>query len=649
MHLSDNTVEIADDEIDLAELFAALWSQWFLIGVTTFLAAAAAVYYAVAIAEPVFEARAKFAFEEKSGGLSGLGDLGGLAALAGVSAGGGGGPSATLEDRIKSRDFILSIADEAGLFDDEEFNPPFGKLSLRGEIQVALGVSERRTYSPAAEIAQIVEKFNEQVVVSVGDGGLVSITTSHSDPERAAIITNTIVERALADILTDQKAKSRAQIDYLAGELLQVQSELESAADAIAEYAVKNDLASDQELARASAQLVLLRDQRETISELRAAFDALEAIRSDSPVFSTTTRNRLIDDHPIVRSNDFRRLIGWQSNPSTWEVPAEEQIEDARANLDVRFLEVNRTIDEFEQLARRNANAASELATLEREATVQKTIYEVMVRQFETQRITEGFQAAIADIYEMAVPPITPTSPKKPLIAALGLVLGLFIGSGVALIITMRRGVLYTRRAVSEAMSSDIAASGVSRYFGRLVARVGRLSAKFSRRPHPQLEEISVEIAQSLPKRILVTPTSSAPLAGGVGLYLASALPDGGAAVVDLTGSLNVSGITPSSSKGLLDKFEAGDGVTIFKAQRKARLNPLSIEQTISEIEDSFERVIVVCPRVGEGAPVTAALAPRAQWIVSVVRAGRTTRAQADRLKSLLKRAPSARATLICE
>ena len=132
MHLSDNTVEIADDEIDLAELFAALWSQWFLIGVTTFLAAAAAVYYAVAIAEPVFEARAKFAFEEKSGGLSGLGDLGGLAALAGVSAGGGGGPSATLEDRIKSRDFILSIADEAGLFDDEEFNPPFGELSLRG-------------------------------------------------------------------------------------------------------------------------------------------------------------------------------------------------------------------------------------------------------------------------------------------------------------------------------------------------------------------------------------------------------------------------------------------------------------------------------------------------------------------------------------
>jgi len=249
----------------------------------------------------------------------------------------------------------------------------------------------------------------------------------------------------------------------------------------------------------------------------------------------------------------------------------------------------------------------------------------------------------------MAVPPIRPTSPKKPLIAALGLVLGLFIGSGVALIITMRRGVLYTRRAVSEAMGSDIAASGVSRYFGRLVARVGRLSAKFSRRPHPQLEEISVEIAQSRPKRILVTPTSSAPLAGGVGLYLASALPDGGTAVVDLTGSLNVSGITPSSSKGLLDKFEAGDGVTIFKAQRKARLNPLSIEQTISEIEDSFERVIVVCPRVGEGAPVTAALAPRAQWIVSVVRAGRTTRAQADRLKSLLKRAPSARATLICE
>jgi len=307
--LAEQVYEAADDEIDLAELFAALWSQWFLIGVTTFLATVAAIYYAVAIAEPVYDARAKFAFEEKSGGLSGLGDLGGLAALAGVSAGGGSGPSATLEDRIKSRDFILSIAERAGLFDDPEFNPPFGELSLRGRIQVAVGISQRREYSRAAEIAQIVEAFNERVVVAIGDGGLVSITTSHIDPDRAATITNAIVEKALEDILSDQKAKSRAQIDYLAGELLQVQSELEAAADAIADYAVENDLASDQELARASAQLVLLRDQRDTITELLDALDALEALAADDDGFTAPVRNALIDSHPVVRSNDFRRLV----------------------------------------------------------------------------------------------------------------------------------------------------------------------------------------------------------------------------------------------------------------------------------------------------------------------------------------------------
>lgn len=647
--MAEQVYEAADDEIDLAELFAALWSQWFLIGVTTFLATVAAIYYAVAIAEPVYDARAKFAFEEKSGGLSGLGDLGGLAALAGVSAGGGSGPSATLEDRIKSRDFILSIAERAGLFDDPEFNPPFGELSLRGRIQVAVGISQRREYSRAAEIAQIVEAFNERVAVAIGDGGLVSITTSHIDPDRAATITNAIVEKALEDILSDQKAKSRAQIDYLAGELLQVQSELEAAADAIADYAVENDLASDQELARASAQLVLLRDQRDTITELLEALDALEAFAADDEGFTAPVRNALIDSHPVVRSNDFRRLVDWSSNPSLWTLPSVEQTADARANLEIRLTEVTRTMDEFQDLARQNANAASELASLEREATVQKTIYEVMVRQFETQRITEGFQAAIADIYEMAVPPVVPTSPRKPLIAALGLVLGLFIGSGLALVISMRRGVLYTRRAVAEALGAEIAASGLSRYFGRLVARVGRLSAKFQRRPHAQLEEIAVEVAQAGPKRVLIAPTSSAPLAGGVGLYLASAMAEAGAAVIDLTGTLNVKGITPSASKGFLDSFRMDDGLTIFKTTGKTRIAPLAVDQIISEIEEDFERVIVICPRVGEGAPVTAALAPRAQWVVSVVRAGRTTRAQADRLKSLLKRAGDARSTLICE
>lgn len=98
---------VADDEIDLRELFAAIWQgKWIIIAVTAVFAVAS-VFYALSLPN-IYKSEALLApaSEQKSAGLSG--QLGGLAALAGVNLGSGAGvdKTALAIEIIKSRDFL---------------------------------------------------------------------------------------------------------------------------------------------------------------------------------------------------------------------------------------------------------------------------------------------------------------------------------------------------------------------------------------------------------------------------------------------------------------------------------------------------------------------------------------------------------------
>ncbi|MDX5407735.1 MAG: Wzz/FepE/Etk N-terminal domain-containing protein [Chromatiaceae bacterium] len=109
--MSDNLYRpqqtVADDEIDLRELFAVIWQgKWIIIAVTAVFAVAS-VLYALSLPN-IYKSEALLApaSEQKGAGLSG--QLGGLAALAGVTLGSGAGvdKTALAIEVVKSRDFL---------------------------------------------------------------------------------------------------------------------------------------------------------------------------------------------------------------------------------------------------------------------------------------------------------------------------------------------------------------------------------------------------------------------------------------------------------------------------------------------------------------------------------------------------------------
>ncbi|MQF47942.1 Wzz/FepE/Etk N-terminal domain-containing protein, partial [Vibrio parahaemolyticus] len=107
-----------DDEIDLRELFKALWKGKWIIIATTFIFVIGSVLYALSFPN-IYKADALLAPTESSngGGLSKIGgQLGGLAALAGVNLSGVEMSQAELAVQVmKSRQFVESFINRHGL------------------------------------------------------------------------------------------------------------------------------------------------------------------------------------------------------------------------------------------------------------------------------------------------------------------------------------------------------------------------------------------------------------------------------------------------------------------------------------------------------------------------------------------------------
>ncbi|MEL7387840.1 MAG: Wzz/FepE/Etk N-terminal domain-containing protein [Pseudomonadota bacterium] len=196
-----------DDEIDLRELFKALWKGKWIIIATTFVFAVGAVLYALSLPN-IYKADALLAPAESSngGGLSKMaGQLGGLAALAGVNLGAGESSQTDLAVQVmKSRQFVEAfinkhdllvplmaakdwdLANNKLILDEELYNSKTGEWlrepdGMRGVI-------------PTAQEA--FEVFNKEVLSINQDkeSGLYTVSVKYYSPYVAQQWVNWLVE-----------------------------------------------------------------------------------------------------------------------------------------------------------------------------------------------------------------------------------------------------------------------------------------------------------------------------------------------------------------------------------------------------------------------------------------------------------------------
>jgi len=451
---------IEDDEIDLAELFSTLLHGWLTITTAALLSVAFAAYYALFMVPERFESRAIFAINSSTPGLN-LGELGGLAALAGFNLPGGGSETQRVEEQIKSRDFLLEIADELGLFRNPDYNTSIGSDENRFELasvfekyfpllsngaQQAGGGLNSAPQDDSLTQHEIIEKLRENLQIQSSSGDAVIVSYIDTDPTLASNIVNNTLDKLLQEIEALEKADTRAKLDYLERELLRVQSELESSAENLQAYALSSNLRSVQELAQSSVALENLRDQRDDLSETKIIFERLAAENTWTLAFLTELRV----SYPRLTSLEIRRPMSLGANLNTWQKPSSATLSNAILEVERALSDLEAVILQRQREAQDAADQAMTLAKLERNIKVKETLYEVLIKQFETNALTSGIPGEIATIYERAVPAVEKSEPKRSLIVALGLVLGTFVGAAWVLLRAAKRGVVRTQATMKQ-------------------------------------------------------------------------------------------------------------------------------------------------------------------------------------------------------
>ncbi|QIZ77324.1 Wzz/FepE/Etk N-terminal domain-containing protein [Ferrimonas lipolytica] len=218
----------ADDEIDLRELFGAIWAgKWLIIAITTVFAIGGVAF---ALSQPnTYKAEVVLtpASQDGKSGLAGMaGQLGGLASLAGINIGGGGGDGkaialATLQSRKFLNAFITKHQLLVPLIASQEWNQATGELILDAELYDASAQQWiREVKAPKSVVPsdwEAYKHFKEEIlsVNEAKDTGLVTLEITHFSP----LIAQQWATMLVADLNLWMKNKSLTEtqrnIDYL--------------------------------------------------------------------------------------------------------------------------------------------------------------------------------------------------------------------------------------------------------------------------------------------------------------------------------------------------------------------------------------------------------------------------------------------------
>lgn len=229
--LTQPNSQVADDEIDLRELFRALWQGKWIIIVTTLLFSVAAVFYALSLPN-VYKSEVTLAPVAEDAGLKIPGQLGGLAALAGVNLGGlGGGDKTGLAMEIlKSREFIGRFIEQNDLYlpimAAEGWNRTNDKLLLDPKIydeQTQQWVRKvKAPFQPKPSTLETVEEFKKLFSVNQDKtSGMVKLSVEHFSPYLAKNWADSIVKAINEEMRTRELAEAERSIAYLNSQIAQ--------------------------------------------------------------------------------------------------------------------------------------------------------------------------------------------------------------------------------------------------------------------------------------------------------------------------------------------------------------------------------------------------------------------------------------------
>ena len=220
-----------DDEIDLAELWRAIWAGKFTIIIISMIFAVASVFFALSKPD-IYKASVILAPASSEGGgsMGALAGLGGLASMAGISLGGGGGvdKTALALEILKSRSFIENFITKhdllVPLMASEKWDMATDTLILNEEMYDKANDKWIREVkapkTPEPSTWEAYKAFSELVTVSQDKASsMVNIDIEFYSPALSKQWLTWLVEDINEYMREQDQIEAKASIEYLTSQL----------------------------------------------------------------------------------------------------------------------------------------------------------------------------------------------------------------------------------------------------------------------------------------------------------------------------------------------------------------------------------------------------------------------------------------------
>ncbi len=425
-----------DVDIDLAQLFRAVWQRKGRILAATALVGVLAFVGANAIS-PSYKSDAKLLIEPREPNFSASGT-----ASSAIEPMPDELNIASQVQLLQSVDLIKQVARDLKLHERTEFDPDSSPSAMT-DFLVLFGLTSNPLELPPEE--RVIKAFKEKLnVYQVDKSRVIGIEFTSKDPKLAAAVPNAMMD-VYRSLQSGAKLDSNSDaVRWLDTEIANLREKVREAEQKVAEYrsaAGLMSLGSDQssftgkQLSDISTELARVRGERAsaeaTAENLRASIKAgkptetLDAIaRSESIQRLKATESqirgqisdlstRLLEGHPQMKALRAQ-LAGIRDQVQSESLRVAEGLDNQAAVARERETQLLAQMNTLKADTARAGEDEVGLKSLEREATAQRQLLETYLARYReaSSRLEKGSSPADARVISTAIEPQEPSFPK---------------------------------------------------------------------------------------------------------------------------------------------------------------------------------------------------------------------------------------------
>jgi capsular exopolysaccharide synthesis family protein len=333
-------------------------------------------------------------------------------------------------------------------------NPQFGgEAKDPGKLEVASSTKGPQSSSEALGIF-----LDSLAVKRVPNSRLLDVTFSGTDPKLAANIVNTHISNYIEQNFRSRYEATTQASNWLAGQLDELKSKVESAEDARISYERNNQIwtidekqdVTTQKLSDINKELTLAQADRinkEAVYQLVQSgnYDAIPAVRESHVVQDILKHQSELSSQYTEALNQygpkFPKVVRLEAQlkdldqlVSNEKKNIGNQIEAEYRGSRQRELLLQQALDEQKTEASAMADKMVQYNILKREAEANKQLYDGLLQKLKEAGISAGLRSSNIRVVDPALIPTYPSKPQKTRNITLAILVGLVGGIGLALL-----------------------------------------------------------------------------------------------------------------------------------------------------------------------------------------------------------------------